>query len=126
MDYFDVGNVSISFAVQDLQLSRYFYQRLGFVVLHASDDEKWVMMAKDDMVIGLYEGIFSKNNMMFQTNDVVAVQEMLKSKDVEFLIEANPTAGVSHAALVDPDGNQILILQSENQSQEEESDTLYQ
>lgn len=119
----DVGQVTFSFNVEDLQVSRYFYQRLGFEVVLSSDDGQWVMMVKDDTIIGLYEGIFTKNNMMFQTDDVRGVQEMLKGKDVEFLIEADlNTTGPAHAALVDPDGNQILIIQ--NPSPEDEPDAL--
>jgi predicted lactoylglutathione lyase len=39
----ELGNFSVSLAVQDLIKSRDFYEKLGFRVIHG-DSTKWVIM----------------------------------------------------------------------------------
>lgn len=112
MEEQDLGEFALSLAVDDLQLSRFFYQRLGFEVIVESGDDSWLMMMREGVLLGLYEGLFDRNFMTFMTDDVLAAQEDLKGKDVDFLIDADPaSAGFRHAIIADPDGNQILLLE---------------
>jgi catechol 2,3-dioxygenase-like lactoylglutathione lyase family enzyme len=70
------------------------------------------MLRNGDTKIGLFQGMFEKNLLTLHPQDVRAIQKALKAAGIAFTEEADETAsGAAHAALVDPDGNPILLDQ---------------
>lgn len=120
----ELGAFSISLAVNDLQASKAFYEKLGFTVFGGDADQYWLMMRNGDHVIGLFQGMFDDNILTFNPGwdqdaqklesfiDVRDLQRELKAKGIEFASEADETTtGPGSFIIVDPDGNPILIDQ---------------
>jgi lactoylglutathione lyase len=119
-----LGAFSVSLTVKDIQVSKAFYEKLGFSVFGGNADQNWLIMKNDKVVIGLFQGMFEHNILTFNpgwdqdTNtldsftDVREIQHTLKEQGVNFLIEANEsTSGPASFIIADPDGNQILFDQ---------------
>ncbi len=120
----DLGAFSISLAVKNIELSREFYRKLGFVEFGGDIEQKWLIMKNGDHVIGLFEGMFERNSLTFNPGwnqsaealerftDVRKIQQHLKSQGLELLSEADETGeGPASCMLIDPDGNPVLIDQ---------------
>lgn len=119
-----LGNFSISLAVKDLQASRDFYEKFGFVALGGDPSKGWLILKNGDHVIGLFQGMFEKNMLTFNPGwdsnaqtlssytDIRELQRQLKVKGVKLVTEADETTtGPAHFIAVDPDGNPILVDQ---------------
>ena len=107
----DLGVFSVSLAVQDLAVSRAFYEKLGFTKLDG-DGQSWLILENGEAKIGLFQGMFDKNILTFNPTDVRAIQKSLKAQGISLIEEADDsTTGPAHITLVDPDGNPILIDQ---------------
>jgi lactoylglutathione lyase len=104
-----LGPFSISLNVKDLKLSCAFYEKLGFKVIEGDENRNWLIMDNNGVKIGLFQGLFPHNVMTFHPSDVRAVQAALKAEGVTFLQEAKGESGQTHATLLDPDGNAILL-----------------
>lgn len=120
----DLGNFSISLAVKDINVSKAFYEKLGFTVLMGDMTQNWLILKNGDHVIGLFQGMFEKNILTFNPGwdsnarqldtftDVRELQRQLKAKGIEFQSKADEsTTGPASFVLLDPDGNPILIDQ---------------
>lgn len=108
----DLGTFSISLTVQDIKVSRAFYEKLGFRMIDGNEDENWLILRHGEAKIGLFQGMFEKNILTFNPRDVRSIQAELKAQDIELVLEADPnTTGPAHITLMDPDGNPILIDQ---------------
>ena len=120
----ELGAFSVSLAVKDLEVSKAFYEKLGFHVFGGDASQNWLIMKNGDHVIGLFQGMFEKNILTFnpgwdqdinQLNsftDVRDIQKELKSQGVPFETEADEnTTGPASFVVVDPDGNPILVDQ---------------
>ncbi|MEM1205085.1 MAG: VOC family protein [Acidobacteriota bacterium] len=115
----DLGTFSVSLAVKDLAASRDFYTKLGFEVFDGEDfgdakyNETWVILTLGETNIGLFQGMFEKNILTFNPEDVRGVQRRLEEAGVtSFVTKADPdTTGPASAVLEDPDGNPILLDQ---------------
>ncbi len=119
-----LGNFSVSLAVKDIQVSRDFYEKLGFTAWGGDQKQGWLILKNGSTVIGLFQGMFEKNLLTFnpgwdsnaqqlpEFEDIRALQRNLKAQGVELLSEADETtSGPASLMLVDPDGNQILLDQ---------------
>jgi catechol 2,3-dioxygenase-like lactoylglutathione lyase family enzyme len=119
-----LGNFSLSLAVKDIAVSRAFYEKLGFEVMHGEADQGWLIMKCPSCVIGLFQGMFDKNTLTFNPGwdsagqtldsftDVRDIQKALKADGVQLTVEADETTtGPASCAFVDPDGNPVLIDQ---------------
>ncbi len=120
-----LGAFSVSLSVKNIALSLAFYQRLGFTTFAGDQEQGWLMLRNGDCVIGLFQGMFDKNTLTFNPGwdmncqtlesftDVRDIQKQLKAHgDVEFTMEAEESgSGPGFLALVDPDGNPVLIDQ---------------
>jgi catechol 2,3-dioxygenase-like lactoylglutathione lyase family enzyme len=107
-----LGQFSISLSVKDIRASRDFYLKLGFEILDDHETEKWMILRKDDAVVGLFQGMFPRNMLTFNPADVRAIQRGLKANGLKLDAEADEsTSGPAHVMLTDPDGNPILIDQ---------------
>lgn len=120
----ELGAFSISLAVKDIRASKAYYEKLGFKDLGEDIEQNWVILKNGDHVIGLFQGMFEKNILTFNPgwdqdannleafSDVREIQKHLKVQGIELTEEADEsTERPAYIALVDPDGNSILIDQ---------------
>jgi predicted lactoylglutathione lyase len=120
----DLGALSISLAVKDLQASKEFYEKLGFRSFGGDPAENWLILKSGDHVIGLFQGMFEKNMITFspgwdqnakplaEFTDVREIQRRLKESGIEMVTEADVTStGPASFIINDPDGNVILFDQ---------------
>ena len=120
----DLGAFSVSLAVKDLAASRAFYEKLGFQVFGGDPAHNYLMLRNGSHVIGLFQGMFEQNILTFNPGwnqaaenldaftDVRELQKALKAEGVEIHNEADETTtGPASFAIIDPDGNPILIDQ---------------
>lgn len=121
----ELGAFSISLAVQDLAASQAFYEKLGFEARGGDPDGGWVIMVNQPAVIGLFHGMFDKNMLTFNPGlvlgpdqpesftDIREIQAALEAAGLGLTERVDPDnpSGPAHIALVDPDGNPILIDQ---------------
>jgi catechol 2,3-dioxygenase-like lactoylglutathione lyase family enzyme len=114
----------VSLAVKDIEASRGFYEKLGFVAFMGDVTQNWLILRNGAHVIGLFQGVFERNMLTFNPGwdsdanplgsftDVRDLQRHLKAQGVEFLTEADESAsGPGSFLVVDPDGNPILVDQ---------------
>ena len=108
----DLGTFSVSLSVKDLKASRAFYEALGFEPIFGSEEQRFLIMGRENAKIGLFQGMFEGNILTFNPTDVRSIQKDLKARGIGFALEADETtSGPAHAMLTDPDGNAILIDQ---------------
>lgn len=120
----DLGAFSLSLAVKDIAVSRAFYEKLGFSIIHGNQDQNWLILSNGKTNIGLFQGMFEKNMLTFNPGwgvdgvpldgfeDIRDLQKALKASGIPIDQEADETtAGPAHVMLTDPDGNPILIDQ---------------
>jgi len=117
----DTGQFSLSLVVKDMEKSLAFYALFGFEVIEGghlnegfpdTETTKWRILSREEVTIGLFEGMFEKNIMTFNPPDARIIQRDLKQAGVELLVEADEsTTGPAHIVLEDPDGNQIMFDQ---------------
>lgn len=119
-----LGVFSVSLAVKDINASRDFYTKLGFVITGGDLEQGWLVMAQGGTKVGLFQGMFDSNLMTFNPGwdneanalarfeDVRQLQARLQAAGLELTKTTDPKGtGPAHIALVDPDGNAILIDQ---------------
>lgn len=119
-----LGAFSVSLNVKDINVSKEFYEKLGFAMVGGDVAQNWVIMRCGDHTIGLFQGMFEKNAMTFNPGwdqhcnklesftDVRELQKKFKAAGVELKDEVKEgTSGPGHFSLVDPDGNPILFDQ---------------
>lgn len=120
----DLGNFSVSLAVKDIEVSRTFYEKLGFSVFAGDQSQNWLIMKNGAHNIGLFQGMFEKNILTFNPGwnseaqplakftDVRELQRQLKERGISLLVEADENStGPASLMIVDPDGNTILVDQ---------------
>lgn len=121
----ELGAFSISLNVADLEASRAFYEKLGFVVAGGDAEHGYLILKNGEATIGIFTGMFEGNILTFNPGltgrmemiqhftDVRRIEEHLVGNGVELAQRTDPDTptGPAHITLVDPDGNQILIDQ---------------
>ncbi len=120
----ELGAFSVSLAVKDIEVSKLFYQKLGFTVFMGDQSQNWLIMKNGDRVIGLFQGMFEKNILTFNPGwdsnaqtlpsftDVRDLQRQLKANGVDIVTEADESStGPASFMIADPDGNTILVDQ---------------
>lgn len=119
-----LGAFSISLAVKDIAASRAFYEKLGFTVFGGNQEHHWLILKNGDHLIGLFQGMFERNALTFnpgwdqnaqpldEFTDVRELQRLLKAQGVVLTTETDENgSGPAHIAMLDPDGNPVLIDQ---------------
>ncbi len=119
-----LGAFSISLAVKNLNISKEFYEKLGFTVFAGDLKMNYLIMKNGNALVGLFQDMFPENILTFNPGwdqdantlnsfeDVRKIQEHLKSKDIKLIQEVDEKSdGPASIMLTDPDGNQILIDQ---------------
>jgi len=120
----DLGAFSVSLNVKDIQVSKSFYEKLGFQVFGGVVEQNWLILKNGDHVIGLFQGMFEKNTLTFNPGwdqngaplesftDVRDLQREVKEQGVELESEADENSeGPASFIVIDPDGNPILFDQ---------------
>ena len=120
----ELGAFSISLAVEDLEASRVFYEKLGFEVVGGDASQNWQILRNGDHTIGIFQGMFEENILTFNPGwdgkaqpldtftDVRELQRELKAKGVQLISEADESStGPASIVIQDPDGNLILVDQ---------------
>ena len=120
----DLGAFSVSLAVKDIKASKEFYEKLGFQSLGGDISQNWLILTNGEHIIGLFQGMFERNTLTFNPGwnqqaeetesfkDVREIQAELKKQGLTLTQEVDPnTSGPGFIALVDPDGNPVLIDQ---------------
>ncbi|HEV2826242.1 MAG TPA: VOC family protein [Pyrinomonadaceae bacterium] len=120
----ELGAFSVSLAVKDIEVSKLFYEKLGFMVFMGDQSQNWLIMKNGYRVIGLFQGMFDKNILTFNPGwdndaqkldsftDVRDLQRQLKESGVDMITEADESStGPASFMVADPDGNTILVDQ---------------
>ena len=108
----NLGTFSLSLAVKDIKASRAFYEKLGFRAIDDHEQDNWIVLENGTTKIGLFQGMFDKNILTFNPEDVREIQKNLKRQGVVLTSEADETSsGPAHVMLEDPDGNTLLLDQ---------------
>jgi catechol 2,3-dioxygenase-like lactoylglutathione lyase family enzyme len=119
-----LGAFSISLSVKDINVSKEFYENLGFKVFAGEIEKNYLIMKNENSLIGLFQGMFENNILTFNPgwdtdanklktfDDVREIQRELKEKGTKLESEADEsTTGPGSFVILDPDGNTILIDQ---------------
>jgi lactoylglutathione lyase len=120
----DLGAFSVSLAVKDIEASRLFYEKLGFVTFAGDQAQNWLILKNGAHVIGLFQGMFERNVLTFNPGwdqdarplpaftDVRELQRRLKEQGLALATEAEEgSTGPASFVVVDPDGNPVLVDQ---------------
>jgi predicted enzyme related to lactoylglutathione lyase len=120
----ELGAFSVSLAVKDIEVSKLFYEKLGFTVFMGDQSQNWLIMKNGEHAIGLFQGMFDKNILTFnpgwnseaqplgEFTDARELQRRLKASGVDMISEADESStGPASFMIVDPDGNTILVDQ---------------
>lgn len=118
-----LGAFSASLSVKNLQVSKEFYEKLGFSVFGGSMEYNYLIMKNGNALIGLFQGMFEGNILTFnpgwdenaknlsEFDDIRDIQKHLKESGVTLTSEVDKESGPASVTLTDPDGNMILIDQ---------------
>lgn len=119
-----LGAFSVSLSVKDLEVSKAFYEDLGFNVFAGDPAKNYLIMKNGNALIGLFQGMFEGNILTFNPgwdenasnledfNDVREIQRHLKARGAKISPEADETTtGPASFMLSDPDGNVLLFDQ---------------
>ena len=119
-----LGAFSISLSVKNLQVSKDFYEKLGFEVFAGKMERNYLIMKNGDSLVGLFQGMFPNNIMTFnpgwdtsaqkldEFDDVRVIQQHLKDQGIQLVSEVSEgDSGPGSFVVTDPDGNTILIDQ---------------
>ncbi len=119
-----LGNVSVSLTVKDLAASLAFYKALGFEQVGGNAEHNYLILRNGAAIIGLFQGMFDKNALTFNPGwnaecetldsfeDVRDIQKRLEAAGLSLTVRADDSStGPAHIALMDPDGNPVLIDQ---------------
>lgn len=120
----ELGAFSVSLSVKDLEVSKKFYENLGFEKFGGNMEHNYLIMKNGNSLIGLFQGMFEGNILTFNPGwnenaenledfkDVRDIQKHLKGKGIELISEVDENgSGPGSITLTDPDGNNILIDQ---------------
>ena len=120
----NLGAFSISLSVKDLNVSRAFYENLGFSKFAGGEEMNYLIMKNGHALIGLFQGMFEGNILTFNPgwdenaqlienfDDIRQIQKTLKSNHIKLDTEADEsTQGPASLMVRDPDGNVVLIDQ---------------
>ena len=115
---------SMSLSVKNLDVSRAFYENLGFEVFGGDPGMNYLIMKNGASLIGLFHGMFEGNILTFNPgwdenaqpvdpfDDVRQIQRSIKAAGITPVQEADESgSGPASFVITDPDGNVILVDQ---------------
>ena len=60
-----LGAFSVSLAVKDIEASRAFYEKFGFIQFAGNPAHNYLILKNGDYIIGIFQGMFEKNILTF-------------------------------------------------------------
>lgn len=124
MENLELGAFSISLNVKDINISKEFYEKLGFFTFAGDISQNWLIMKSGETIIGLFQGMFPSNILTFNPgwnqnaeniesfDDVRNILEVVKKSGLKTESESiENNTGPASFVLIDPDGNTILFDQ---------------
>jgi catechol 2,3-dioxygenase-like lactoylglutathione lyase family enzyme len=118
------GAFSISLSVKDINISRKFYEGLGFKMFAGNIEKNYLIMKNGTSLIGLFQGMFENNILTFNPgwdqdakavpdfDDIRSIQKHLKEQGFTPESEVDDKgSGPGSFIVLDPDGNAILFDQ---------------
>lgn len=60
-----LGAFSISLAVKDIQVSKTFYEKLGFTVFAGQLENNYLILKNGNSLVGIFQGMFENNILTF-------------------------------------------------------------
>ena len=119
-----LGAFSVSLAVQDIEQSKLFYQKLGFEIIGGDQTQNWLILRNGDHTIGLFQGMFEQNIMTFNPGWDKSCNTLPSFSDVRELhrefteqginisqASLDNDSGPANFTIEDPDGNTLLFDQ---------------
>ncbi|WP_299046563.1 VOC family protein [uncultured Polaribacter sp.] len=119
-----LGAFSASLSVKDLEISKLFYEKMGFSVFAGEQEKGYLILKNGNALIGLFQGMFEGNILTFnpgwdesankldEFDDVRDIQKHLKANHIQLQKEVDETtSGPGRVVFFDPDGNTILLDQ---------------
>jgi|SRR5690554_2435074 catechol 2,3-dioxygenase-like lactoylglutathione lyase family enzyme len=119
-----LGAYSISLSVKDIEASKAFYEKLGFMPIGGDISHNWLILKNDDCVIGLFQGMLTGNIITFnpgwdqsannleQFQDIRELKEAFESEGIAPIkLDSERESGPASFTISDPDGNMILFDQ---------------
>ena len=119
-----LGVFSLSLSVKDLNVSKGFYEKLGFTVIAGGMDLGFLVLKNQETIKGLFQGMFEGHILTFNPgwdangqpiddfDDIRVIQKQLKNEGIAFDTEADEnSSGRASFMIKDPDGNVILVDQ---------------
>lgn len=121
----ELGGFSVSLSVEDLEVSKQFYENIGFTVYAGEMDHGYLIMKQGVNTIGLFQGMFEGNILCFNPgwdnfakrlekfDDIRDIRAKLKADGIEIYNEDSleNESGPASFMFKDPDGNVLLIDQ---------------
>ncbi|WP_424983932.1 VOC family protein [Maritalea sp. S77] len=107
----NLGRFSVSLTVKDIEVSKQFYQNLGFEIVAGDQAQNWLVLQNGDAKIGLFQGMFDQNIMTFNPTDIGPIHKKLDELGVDYSRQMGGEDYPKMAMFKDPDGNDILIDQ---------------
>ena len=119
-----LGAFSLILNVKDINVSKLFYENLGFTTFGGDINMNYLIMKNGNSLIGLFQGMFENNILAFNPgwdenansieifDDVRDIQQQLKDRNIKLENEVDTnTSGPGSFTVIDPDGNVIFIDQ---------------
>ena len=100
-----LGAFSNSLSVKDLSVSKAFYEKLGFTVFAGASEKNYFIMKNGNALVGLFQGMFEGNLMIFnpgwdenaqnvsEFDDVRAIQKHLEDPLAEEILTGDVKEG---------------------------------
>ncbi len=120
-----LGAFSVSLTVKDIEKSKEFYEKIGFIQIGGVQAQGWLILRNGDHTIGLFQGMFDSNLMTFnpgwdkdcneldEFDDVRVLHKEFNTKGIETVQEnLADDSGPGSFSVIDPDGNIILVDQN--------------
>ena len=119
-----LGAFSISLNVKDLNVSKDFYESIGFKIFGGEIENNYLIMKNGNAVIGLFQGMFDRNILTFnpgwdqdcnkleEFSDVREIYKKISSYAIPSeQVSLDDENGPGSFVIIDPDGNPILFDQ---------------
>lgn len=107
----ELGRFSVSLNVKDIEISKQFYQSLGFEVVAGDQSQNWLVLQNGEARIGLFQKMLEQNILTFNPKDIKPIHKKLDEMGVDYSRQMGGEDYPKMALFKDPDGNEILIDQ---------------
>ena len=78
----ELGAFSVSLVVKDIEVSKRFYEKLGFETFMGDQSQNWLILKNGIHVIGLFQGMFETNLLTFNPGWTSDAQPLVEFTDV--------------------------------------------